>query len=333
LFSRGLRKRNYARRPDLYTICTLETTDQIPGEPSESLDERKFLADTVSKQRELDLREREVAAKEREIKSKEEELARSRWLNPLLIGILVAAIGLISSVVVASLNNAATQKLERQRAQSTIILETIRTGTGNTDASCKNLVFMANLHLIDDPDNTIHKQCASVPEGIPSLPTASSLPFENQNAENSKVADAIRKLKNPKSSLQFGADLTGDCQKTGDQQYACKDGDKVRIEVKNTSSELLYMAAVDVGPSNSVVAVIEHPVIVQPNAVYVSFPLEMSKPFGVDTFKIFASKEPFDVNLFFKSLRKGIRGDPGPVPQDGDWGVIDLIVETRAKSM
>ena len=95
---------------------------------SGSLDERKLQYEAAARIRELDLREREVAAKESEADSKEKELERSRWLNPTVIGIFVAAIGLLSSVVVARLNNNATQALERQRAQSTIILEAIPDG-------------------------------------------------------------------------------------------------------------------------------------------------------------------------------------------------------------
>ena len=59
----------------------------------------------------------------------------------------------------------------------------------------------------------------------------------------------------------------------------------------------------------------------------------MTKPFGVDTLKIFAAKQPFDVNFFFQSLQNPTRGSmlATPVPKDGDWGVTDLIVETHAK--
>ena len=71
---------------------------------SGSLDERKLQYEAAARIRELDLREREVAAKESEADSKEKELERSRWLNPTVIGIFVAAIGLLSSVVVARLN-------------------------------------------------------------------------------------------------------------------------------------------------------------------------------------------------------------------------------------
>jgi hypothetical protein len=170
----------------------VETTSDTTTKP-ESLDERKLQYDIAARQRELDLREREIVTKEREVSSKEKELERSRWLNPMVIGIFAASIGLISSILVAYLNNKATQEQERQRGQSTIILEAIRTGTGNTDASCKNLLFLANLRLIDDPKGTIGKQCASVRGGIPSLPAAGEVARFARSAELTPEIEATLK--------------------------------------------------------------------------------------------------------------------------------------------
>jgi hypothetical protein len=104
----------------------------------------------LDRKRELDIMEREVAAKEREVLAKEEDLKRSRWLNPTVIGLFAAALGLIGSVIVARVNdsntlrvaienNTATQTVESHRAQSNLVLEAIR--TGNPDAACRNLTF------------------------------------------------------------------------------------------------------------------------------------------------------------------------------------------------
>jgi hypothetical protein len=82
-------------------------------------DERKFEEDSNARRRELDLREREVAAKEREVAAKEEELRRSRWLNPTVIGLFAASLGLIGSVVVARVNNQNSEQVDRLRSQST----------------------------------------------------------------------------------------------------------------------------------------------------------------------------------------------------------------------
>jgi hypothetical protein len=296
---------------------------------SGNLDERKLEHEVAAKQRELDLNEREVAAKEREVATKEKELERSRWLNPTVIGILVAAVGLITSVVVARLNNKATQEIERQRAQSTIILEAIRTGTGNTDASCKNLVFLSNLGLIDDPQQTIHKQCASVPAGIPSLPSLSSESGDN-NAEKHKMAESIRSLRNNRSSIKFHANLKGDCPEQVIDRYSCHDGDSMELMVTNNEPFNLFVAAVGVGPTGSVDLITQDPMLVPPSQTIRIVKLGFTAPYGTDTLKVVAAKEPFDANLFFLSRESDTRGQHS-LPRNGDWGVVDLLVDTSAR--
>lgn len=132
-----------------------------PAEPS--LDARRFAQETADRKRELDIQEREVAAKE-------EELKRSRWLNPTVIGLFAAALGLIGSVIVARVNNANTQEVQRLQSEANITLEAIKTGTGNTDGACKNLTFFVSLGLIRDLGGKIGTQCKGAPEGPPSLP-------------------------------------------------------------------------------------------------------------------------------------------------------------------
>lgn len=129
-----------------------------------SLEERRFQEEAAAKKQELGLRQREVTAKE-------EELRRSRWLNPMVIGLFAAAIGLIGSVIVARVNNQASQQLEQFRSQSTLILQAIK--TGDQDGACRNLVFFVSLGLLDDQNHTISKTCASAPTGAPSLPADS----------------------------------------------------------------------------------------------------------------------------------------------------------------
>jgi hypothetical protein len=146
-----------------------------PTEPNAPLEERKFEQDTADKKRELDLKEREIAAKEREVAVKEAEFDRSRWLNPLVIGLFAAAVGLIGNVVVALVNDSNTKKIERIRSQSSLVLDAIRTGTGNTDAACKNLLALVGLGLLDDPGRTIQQRCDTAPAGPPSLPAQGGL--------------------------------------------------------------------------------------------------------------------------------------------------------------
>ena len=120
--------------------------------------------------RELDLKEREVAAKEKEATAKEREVGRSRWSMPLVVGLLGTTAGLFVNVFVTSANNAASLSVERQREQSNLVLEAIKTKDPND--VCKNLVFFVKLKLLDDPNHAITDQCKSAPKGLPSLPPA-----------------------------------------------------------------------------------------------------------------------------------------------------------------
>jgi hypothetical protein len=126
-----------------------------------SAEERELTQDYALKQRELDI-------KEREVKIKEAELTRSRWLNPTVIGLFAAALGLIGNVIVAGYNNSNSEKLERERAQSNLILESIK--TGNSQSACKNLVFFVQLGLLEDPKGSI-RSCVSAPLNSPVLPS------------------------------------------------------------------------------------------------------------------------------------------------------------------
>jgi hypothetical protein len=185
--------------------------------------------DAIDRKRELDIKEREVAAKEREVLAKEEELKRSRWLNPTVIGLFAAALGLIGSVVVARVNNSntlrvatenniATQTVELHRAQSNLVLEAIK--TGNADAACKNLLFFVGLGLLDDANQTIRKQCATAPMGAPSLPSGTWMeplyPIENGvtgivvDSKTSKpIANAEIILTSSQGSTKTNTDLQG----------------------------------------------------------------------------------------------------------------------------
>jgi hypothetical protein len=153
------------------------------GDPDKpSLEESRFAQETADRDRELKLREREVSAREAELK-------RSRWWNPMVIGLFVATLGLIGNFTVALINNwntvrvakdndTATQAVERHRAQSNLVLEAIKTGDSNK--ACENLTFFVSLKLLDDEDDTIKKKCASAPAGAPSLPiTQSNGPISN----------------------------------------------------------------------------------------------------------------------------------------------------------
>jgi hypothetical protein len=127
--------------------------------------------DNADKKRELDLREREIAAREREVTAKESEINRSPWLNPLVIGLFAAAIGLAGNSVVALLNNRNSQAVEHFRAQSSLIIGAISGGGTGADIqkSCNNLLFLVNLRLVDDTNTAIKQACIIQPQRAPAL--------------------------------------------------------------------------------------------------------------------------------------------------------------------
>jgi hypothetical protein len=123
------------------------------------------------KQVELTLKEREVAAREREVTAKEKECNISKWFNPLTIAIYVAALGLLGNILLNILSNHASANAEHVRAQSNLLSTVIKTN-GNDEVTCKNLIFVVNIKLLDDPDGAIQKLCGTK-GGVPTLPASS----------------------------------------------------------------------------------------------------------------------------------------------------------------
>ena len=128
-------------------------------------------ADDAFRKRELDLRERELVAREREVTAKEAEIKKSPWTNPLVIGLFVAAIGLIGNSVVALLNNRNSMDVEHFRAQSNLVISAIGGGGTGADSqkACTNLIFLVNLRLVDDTNTAIKQACVTQPQQAPSL--------------------------------------------------------------------------------------------------------------------------------------------------------------------
>jgi hypothetical protein len=119
-------------------------------------------------ERDIYVREQELKLKEREVVARETEVSKSRWTNPLVLSLLAAAAGLIGNVIVA-IN---TQNVEHLRAQSTLILEAIKTGDDKI-AACKNLTFFVRLGLLDDANKTIFNACpGDQGNSIPTLPAS-----------------------------------------------------------------------------------------------------------------------------------------------------------------
>lgn len=149
--------------------------------------------DDAARTRELDLREREVAAKEREVAAKEAEIRRSRLANPLFLALVAATLGVIGNTYVAYKNNQNSEHVERLREQSTLLVDVVR--TDDPKQSCKNLIFLVGLGLLDDSNQTILSQCGDEPKGPVTLPLASTptslLGLQTQPSENiGHVTDA-----------------------------------------------------------------------------------------------------------------------------------------------
>ena len=123
--------------------------------------------DDDHRKRELDLREREVAAREREMAAKQAEINKSPWLNPLVIGLLVAVIGLIGSVVVTQMNNQNSQSVERFRAQSSLVA-----GAITRTKACESLHLLKDLKVLDDANNAIEQACPNQRQQAPIPPIA-----------------------------------------------------------------------------------------------------------------------------------------------------------------
>ena len=87
----------------------------------------------------------------------------------MVLGLFASAVGLIGNVFVARVNNRNTQDVERLRSQSNLVTEAIK--TGSSDAACKNLTFLVQLGLLDDPQHAIRDTCKAAPTGPPSLPS------------------------------------------------------------------------------------------------------------------------------------------------------------------
>jgi hypothetical protein len=127
--------------------------------------------------RELAIREREVIARERELAARETESKRSKWLNPVMVVLCAAVLGLFGNLWVAVINAGAARDLDRHRNRAAVIIETIK--APNPEAVLKALKFFSDRNLIDDPDDALRHAIYGItdvpprpigPTGLESIP-------------------------------------------------------------------------------------------------------------------------------------------------------------------
>jgi hypothetical protein len=119
----------------------------------------KWLADLGFRQSELELRKRDQGNKDRELLLKETEHRASIWRNPVAVAIFAAAVAALGNAGVAIVNGVlqrglderkrtAEIALEQSKAESTRILEMIK--TGDPERAAANLQFLLQAGLIAD---------------------------------------------------------------------------------------------------------------------------------------------------------------------------------------
>jgi hypothetical protein len=122
----------------------------MPDGLCDSALEREKLREELSlRDREVAVKEREQAAKEREINATIDDKRRSRWINPLVIAVLVAALAAAGNAGVALLNSWQQRELEETKAEAARILQVLE--TDNADKAAINLKFLLDTGLITDP--------------------------------------------------------------------------------------------------------------------------------------------------------------------------------------
>jgi len=94
------------------------------------------------------------------------EKPASHWRDPTVVALFTVAGSILTAVLAFGSNIYVTNEInknalvvERFKAQSTIILQAIRTGS-EIDA-CKNLVVFVKLGLVDDGNHTIKNACST----------------------------------------------------------------------------------------------------------------------------------------------------------------------------
>jgi hypothetical protein len=124
-----------------------------------AFEREKWLADLELRKRELALKERDQQNRDAELGLKEREQRTSAWRSPLTVAIFAATAAAAGNAVVAVVNGSLQRELEdkkssaeivleRSKAESTRILEMIK--TGDPERAASNLEFLLQSGLISD---------------------------------------------------------------------------------------------------------------------------------------------------------------------------------------
>ena len=170
-----------------------------------TFEREKWVIDVDLRKRELELKEREQQNRDAELGLKERDQRTSAWRNPLIVAILAAAAAGAGNALVATVNGRLQRELEdnkrtaeialeRSKAESTRILEMIK--TGDPEHAASNLEFLVQSGLISDQQllsniQTFLKQ--RQPGSGPSLPSPSGrVSFEKSDFLTASVEQKLQ---------------------------------------------------------------------------------------------------------------------------------------------
>jgi hypothetical protein len=118
----------------------------------------------------------EIALKRTEIDLKRKEWKASRRfssrITPVAIGVFAAVLGLFGNIVVAWLQGENAARVQQRQAQTSLVVEAVKTGDRTT--ALRNLQWFLTAGLLQDPDQRISRLLEN--EASPVLPSPSKKP-------------------------------------------------------------------------------------------------------------------------------------------------------------
>src|SRR5262249_48696995 len=160
-----------------FGTVTAENADTERGRLE--FEREKWRAEVELRARELMLKEREVAVKERELALKRADEESSTWKSPWFLALLAAVVSAVASAIGLVVNGRQKRRLEENKAESSRILEMIK--TPDTEAAAQNLEFLIDSGLVASPEQVkrLREYLKERKFGTgPSLPANSDFDFE-----------------------------------------------------------------------------------------------------------------------------------------------------------